>query len=291
MKKSPYYVLIVMTLEYEINQLRELRVWGEHSNFVIQDVAYDGKQALELLRSRHYDLVISEVNLPIIDGIQLLKRVRNENLAPLFVVLSGTVDFQYVRECIIYGAFDYLQKMPHAQTILDMFGRAEAELIRQRSESEMASNDVRNAFQADIHSIVRDIISHNEKAMVVFSAIAENIMQMNQDYTVKGDIQLRQIFRSIVDQVFEECKWIRLYREIDEFYLLDSIRLDSRLHTEEAYVQNLRNLSDFIAELYPKVSETLISDVITYVAEHPEEDLHLKTVAAQIRESCQSGHP
>ncbi len=280
MKKALYHALIVMTLDYEINLLRALQVWGEHSKFEIRDVAHDGEQALELLRNKEYDLVISEVNLPVIDGIQLLKRVRGEKLAPLFVVLSGTADFQYARECIIYGAFDYLQKMPQAKTMLDMFRRAEAELIRQRSEADLASNEVMSAFQADLRTIVGDIILHNEKGQMVFAAVAESILRMNQEYTVKGDIQLRQIFRGVIDQVFERCKWLRLYREVDEFYSPDALRLDSRLHAEEAYLQKLGKLSDFIAELYPKTSDSIIQEVVEYVVNHPEEDLHLKSIAA-----------
>lgn len=83
-------------------------MWEESTNVLIVSSVRNGRRALDLLRHEHYDLTITEINVPLLDGLQLIRHINREQLCPLVAVLSDTCNFQYVRECILYGAFDYV---------------------------------------------------------------------------------------------------------------------------------------------------------------------------------------
>ena len=280
-----YRVLTVVTLNYELNQLKALPVWDEASGFTLAGTAYDGQRALEMLRNDHYDLVITELSLPLIDGLQLLRHICEEELCPIVVILSNIVDFQYVRECIIYGAFDYIQKMPGTDTMLELFHRAAAQL----SQCEPNSSDAKGAsfgdiseFQADEALIVQEILNQDPRALLAFRAAIEVLHQVDQAYSVEGDVCVRKFFRSIVNQVFEQMNWLHLYTEADSFHRLDFLWMDHRIHSEDAYAKKLEQLIRLIQELCPGTRDANIQKVVQHVLFHPEGDLQLKHLASEM---------
>lgn len=78
------------------------------SDFQILQTARNGKEALECLHENHIDLVLTDIRIPIMDGLSLLKEIHQNTLCGCTVLLSEYRDFTYAREGIVYGAFDYL---------------------------------------------------------------------------------------------------------------------------------------------------------------------------------------
>ncbi|QTH45685.1 response regulator [Cohnella sp. LGH] len=73
-------------------------------------MAHDGTQALEMIKSRKFDLILSDIRMPGMDGIALLETVRREYSDILFIVLSGYDLFEYAQKAIRHSAFSYLLK-------------------------------------------------------------------------------------------------------------------------------------------------------------------------------------
>ena len=74
------------------------------------DTATDGTQALELLRAQRYDLVVSDISMPQMDGITLLRRIRETDLdVPVIFVTAGP-SVETAMKAIEYGALRYLTK-------------------------------------------------------------------------------------------------------------------------------------------------------------------------------------
>lgn len=280
-----YRVLVVMTLEYELRKLRKLPVWEEKSGFTLSGTACDGQQALKMLRREQYDLVITEVNLPILDGLQLQRYIHEENLCPVVVVLSSDMEFQCVRECIMYGAFDYLQKMPDTDTLLEMFGRAQEHLIRSGRNGGAKRKEQygdMEEFREDEDAVVEGILHHNGKAIAVFKAAANMIYQVNESYSIKGDIQVRQFFRNIVNRVFEQMNWLHLYTDAESYYRPDTLFIDHQVHSEDSYAIRLGQLEELVADLCPYIGDNMVWQIIRHVLEHPEQDLQLKRLASEM---------
>lgn len=74
------------------------------------DTAPDGDSALALFRNRRYDMVIHDLKMPGMGGIELLRRLREENPAVPVVVLTAFSTWDTAVEAMRLGAYDYLKK-------------------------------------------------------------------------------------------------------------------------------------------------------------------------------------
>lgn len=74
--------------------------------------ASNGKEALAYIDSFHPQIIISDIRMPVMDGLALLRTCRERYGSDMiFIMLSGYEDFQYAREAMHYGAFEYLLKV------------------------------------------------------------------------------------------------------------------------------------------------------------------------------------
>jgi len=97
--------------------LKTLVDWRQHGYLLVGDAA-DGAQALALIRAHQPDIVITDMKMPGMDGLTLIKALQNLSPVPYIIVLSGYDDFPLVREAMKYGAADYLLKLELSPAVL-----------------------------------------------------------------------------------------------------------------------------------------------------------------------------
>ena len=97
--------------------------------------AADGLSALALCREFLPDLVITDIVMPDITGLELIRRLRQERSAASFVILSGHDDFAFAQQAIRYGVVDYLLKPLDPQQLLLAVRRVYDELPDRRRAS------------------------------------------------------------------------------------------------------------------------------------------------------------
>lgn len=89
--------------------LRYLVDWN-NLGFEICGEALDGEDAERLIQARRPDLVITDVRMPVIDGLDLIERFSESDSRPKFIIFSGYADFDYARRALKYGVSNYLTK-------------------------------------------------------------------------------------------------------------------------------------------------------------------------------------
>ena len=116
-------VMFVDDEPYIVEGLKVLIDW-ESENFEIVKVAENGLEALEYLRENEVNLVIADIRMPIMTGIELLEKVKEEGISDAyFIILSGFNDFQYVRDVMRLGGMDYLLKPIKRDELLQILRR------------------------------------------------------------------------------------------------------------------------------------------------------------------------
>ncbi len=90
--------------------LREMLVHVLKEDGTRVDAAKDGKDALEKYHSAHYDLIITDLNMPEVSGIELIKKIREHDEAVEFIIITGYASLESAVEAIKAGAFDYIIK-------------------------------------------------------------------------------------------------------------------------------------------------------------------------------------
>jgi two-component system chemotaxis response regulator CheY len=89
---------------------RSLRQAGLDSLVVLE--AGSGTEGLEVLRSKQVDLILSDINMPSMDGLEFLRELRAQNLAPGVPVVMITTESseEHVKQAILSGAQGYIRK-------------------------------------------------------------------------------------------------------------------------------------------------------------------------------------
>lgn len=76
----------------------------------IAGTAKNGVEALELLKAEQPDLVLCDIRMPVMDGLELVRNIRESGMQCDVIMLSGYQDFSYTRSAIQYGVKDYILK-------------------------------------------------------------------------------------------------------------------------------------------------------------------------------------
>lgn len=75
-----YKTLLVFDNYDLLEDIKNLSIWGDSSEFEITDVVNDGVSAYRKIRENRYDLVITEIRIMGMDGLQLLRNVKKEGI-------------------------------------------------------------------------------------------------------------------------------------------------------------------------------------------------------------------
>lgn len=103
-------------LELHESILRTLKIL-----FKNVDGAYDGAQAIELYKKNQYDLVLSDISMPNVNGVELSKMIKEENSTQPIIILSAHRDAEYLHELINIGVRRFIQKPVSLENLLDEF--------------------------------------------------------------------------------------------------------------------------------------------------------------------------
>ena len=109
--------------------------------------ARDGEEALELLRRHTVDLLITDIRMPKMDGIQLVNQLSTMGHSPMVLVVSGYDDFSYAVEMLRNGASDYLLKPVERERLYEALEKLEERFQRRQAADEEETQQVRQALR------------------------------------------------------------------------------------------------------------------------------------------------
>lgn len=115
-------VMLIDDEYWTLQGLEKLFDWERHG-YAVTGAFEDAISALEAMTENAPDLVLTDIRMPEMNGLEMIRRAREAGVCSVFVVISGYSDFEYARGALKYGALDYLLKPVSYQ-------EAEALLVR-----------------------------------------------------------------------------------------------------------------------------------------------------------------
>ncbi|GGG00150.1 response regulator transcription factor [Paenibacillus abyssi] len=127
--------------------------------------ASDGYDALEKLEDYKPDLIITDIQMPEMNGFELINEVRNRGLCQRFVILSGYDDTNYLRQAIRCKTIDYLLKPVNKTELYNVLSNISLELL---NESKRVSDNYRPIPETNILINGNANISENTKKIIKY---------------------------------------------------------------------------------------------------------------------------
>lgn len=112
-----YKTLLVDDEELVIDGMKRRIDW-DSLGISICGSANDGQEALAIALKAHPNIVITDINMPIMDGLMLIEDLKKNNIECEILVLSGYSDFEYAQKAMHYGVSDYLLKPCSTEDII-----------------------------------------------------------------------------------------------------------------------------------------------------------------------------
>ncbi|MCI7180991.1 MAG: response regulator [Schaedlerella sp.] len=114
-----YYTIVVADDEEEIRRSLIRKVDWDEAGFRVVGEAENGIEALELVEKLEPDLLLTDLKMPFVSGIELARQVREIRPTMQIVFLSGYDDFTYAQQAIQYNIISYMLKPISAKEVTE----------------------------------------------------------------------------------------------------------------------------------------------------------------------------
>ena len=147
----------------------------EDSSFEIHQ-ASDGKKGLDLIKKESFDLVLCDIKMPKVDGIELLQRTRKTNLTLPFIMLTGHGNIETAVESMKLGAYDFISKPPDLNRLINSVRNAleRKELV---TENKILRQKVAKKYE----------IIGNSEAVMEIHAVIDKVAQTEARVLITGE--------------------------------------------------------------------------------------------------------
>ncbi len=152
------HIAIVDDEFYFRSALKANMPWAENDMTVVGD-ANDGESGLELILSEKPDVAIVDINMPIISGLELIRRAQETGSACRYVILTGYDEFKYAQHAISLGVSNYVLKPVDFQELMQVLLREKEKLDRERQNRSKADELIHQAEKLRMDKSFNDLVN------------------------------------------------------------------------------------------------------------------------------------
>lgn len=295
------YSILLVDDEKSIREHLTKAIPFEERGFTVKSTALNGKEALEKLPATRPDLILLDVRMPVMDGLEFLKLLRRSDYSNTQVVmLSGYNEFEYAKEAMKYGVRAYLNKPVDDEELIPLLDTLRKELDNYRDEKDRqdfhekmslfhklynGASICRNTFKG--YSIMACVLMRHTgstETLNIQSVIQECVARLlgetgDMPFRVKGS----QYFFLLPPKILEFYEYnmmnlaSKLTKDLLEFHLDCAILFDSYVfkNSNDSFREDLLNHN------YEMMTELFFSGG-RYMDYHPEQ---YKAVEERLLES------
>ncbi len=129
-----YKVVIIDDEKWTREVIKGIGNWEELGLEVVGE-ASDGEFGLEIIKRTNPDIVISDVCMPRLNGLQLIERIKDSGFESLIIVISGYDDFSYAQSALRLGVSDYILKPVKASVLNKQLENCVEKIKKQRKKA------------------------------------------------------------------------------------------------------------------------------------------------------------
>jgi len=167
------YKVIVVDDEEVIRSGLAAFIDAECPNFEVTETFEDGKEAIEYLQSNSVDVVLTDIRMNEVSGLELAKFIHGNRPETKVVIVSGYKDFEYAKKAIEYRAISYLLKPTKLEEVTEVFARLYETLESERKDE----------LRAELLPILRDQFFYDLMTGALETGIKERFELLDFDFS------------------------------------------------------------------------------------------------------------
>ncbi|MCX7710747.1 MAG: response regulator [Clostridia bacterium] len=267
-------------------ELKKAVDWAK-LGFYIKIEARNGQEALEKLGEDSVDLVVSDVKMPKIDGIELYKELKDHAQCTCTIFLSGYSEFSYVRPALVLGAFDYILKPLEAEKVEEILIRAHQfleEKTKEKKEKEALLKSIEHPPASypieGEKQLLTYVLRGDEKAKQVMEAILQELRDRNCD-----DDSIHQITLLLIANISKSVQ--KRHPFIIKFSNIEKLSVESAGYSvgfQELVInakKQVGELLNIIRSFKLDQKDNVVMKACEYVLNNVERDITLRDISEQ----------
>lgn len=202
--------------------------WSKFNCEVIGE-AKNGEEGLELIKKVKPDIVITDVRMPIMDGIIMIKELKN-NVDSEYIIISGYDDFKYAQQAIKLGVKDYLLKPIDDNEFYNTLNKV-IDIVKQKKEKSRISNSKAKVEIFNEFTYEKDYDSREKYIIKAVEYIKNNY---NQEIVIKEVAESLFISESYLSRLFKKYTGYTFVEYLTNYRVKEAIEL-LKDHTIKVY--------------------------------------------------------
>lgn len=181
-----YKVVVAEDEELILNSIVK-KIHNTHMGFKVVGAAQDGKEALEYIDRLSPDILFTDIRMPVMDGLELIRTVNSRYPHIFKVVLSGFHEFEYAQQALKYEVKDYLLKPLKKEVLVETLSRIRICLDAQKNllkQNILLLKDNYIYSPEEVAHMVEQYIRENYTHEINLDLIAQNF-KYNSSYLSK----------------------------------------------------------------------------------------------------------
>ena len=190
--------------------------------YLVIGEAANGRKAISAITELKPDIVITDIKMPVMDGVELIEKLNELESKPKIIVLSGYDDYKYVRSTMKYGAEDYILKPVENKTFFELLDKINDNIAGERERKKhvlLFTKHVMEGTQVLKERLVLDIVRHSQEAK-------RDYEQRLQELGIFGAVRY-MLALILIDDLYKQKE-----EEVRGLHAATTDRLRCAIHTE-----------------------------------------------------------
>lgn len=159
---------------------RYLSEWSGEYQMVGE--AKNGKEGLELIRQLRPDIVLMDINMQIMSGLDAMKVLYEEKIASKVILLTGYSEFEYAHQAIRFGVVDYLLKPVDKQELKKSLDQVNAQIQAEKRYKELQVKYYSASFKVKEHFVNKIFSAKNEADWSEAKRMADDLLKQGEPF-------------------------------------------------------------------------------------------------------------
>ncbi len=266
-----------------IRQGLKILIKWEQYGFEICGEAANGKEASELMKNDSFDLVITDIKMPLMDGLELIEYTYHHiSKAIRFIILSGFYEFNYAKKAIKYDVADYVLKPVQREELIKALEDykenyfLQAENLRKLKYSgkiifdRYLANLIEGKFDKESCEYVSEVLSNVHEVRYIsidFDPIEDVYNNLTEEEKSKAQSTL---YNSLKEYLGKD--WYHAYMEVNYYDMGASVGF---IYTDKLANDSGLNEKDYLIRLYKNISMLQPLRVILFIGQKKE---HIESI-------------